>query len=60
MTKEEMILFGKAVHLLRKAKFHYNAQKDERDIVVEKIQELLCAYGLDMLAEMYKSNEKAN
>ena len=41
MTKDEMILFGKAVGLLRKAKFHYNAQKAERDVVVEKIQELL-------------------
>jgi hypothetical protein len=58
MTKEEMILFGKANGLLRKAKFHYNAQKDERDLVVEKIQELLCTYGLNMLANMQENNEK--
>ena len=51
MTKDEMILFGKAVGLLRKAKFHYNAQKAERDVVVEKIQELLCRHGLDLLAK---------
>ena len=53
-----MILFGKANGLLRKAKFHYNAQKDERDLVVEKIQELLCTYGLNMLANMQENNEK--
>ena len=60
MTKQEMILFGEAITLLRKAKFHYNKHKEERDIVVEKIQELLCTHGLDMLAEMYKNNEKTN
>ena len=54
MTKDEMILYGRAVSLLRKAKFHYNAQKDERDIVVEKMQELLCRYGLDLLAKQYE------
>jgi hypothetical protein len=60
MTKEEMILFGKAISLLRKAKFHYHAQNDERDIVVENIQQLLCIHGLDILADMHKSDEKTS
>jgi hypothetical protein len=60
MTKQEMILFGEAITLLRKSKFHFNKDKDKRDVVVEKIQELLCIHGLDMLAEMYKNDEKTN
>ncbi len=55
-----MILFGKAISLLRKAKFHYHAQNDERDIVVENIQQLLCTHGLDILADMHKSDEKTS
>lgn len=60
MTNQERDLFVKARDLLSKSKFHYNKHKEERDIVVEKIQELLCTHGLDMLAEMYKNNEKTN
>jgi len=60
VSKEEMILFGKAIGLLRKAKFHYYEQRDERDILVEKIQELLSAYALDLLANMQENNEKAS
>ena len=54
MTNEERDLFVKARDLLSKSKFHYNAQKAERDVVVEEIQELLCRYGLDLLAKQYE------
>lgn len=60
MTKQEMILFGEASTLLRKAKFHFHKDRDKRDVVVEKIQELLCTYGLEILAEKYKSDSEKN
>ena len=58
MTKQEMILFGEAITLLRKAKFHYNKHKEERDIVVEKIQNELIVYASNLLAN--NSNAEKN
>lgn len=60
MTNEERDLFVKARELLTKSKFHYNKDKKQRDIVVEKIQELLCIYGLNILAEKYKKDAEKN
>ena len=60
MTNNERDLFVKARDLLTKSKFHYNKDKEQRDIVVEKIQELLCIYGLNILAETYKKDAEKN
>lgn len=57
MTNEERDLFVKARDLLTKSKFHYNKDKEQRDIVVEKIQDALIVHASNLLANL---NEKKN
>ncbi len=57
MTNEERDLFVKARDLLTKSKFHYNKDKEQRDIVVEKIQDALIIHASNLLANL---NEKKN
>ena len=57
MTNEERDLFVKARDLLTKSKFHYNKDKEQRDIVVEKIQDALIIHASNILANL---NEKTN